>query len=71
MALGLLVYSVSDGFLVGYLWTRIELSSRLRRAAELLVATDPILKSDPPAAPPPLPPAPVSSAGAPTTPDVA
>ena len=30
----LLVYSAVDGFLVGYIWTRIDLSRRFRMAAE-------------------------------------
>lgn len=53
-AVALLVYSVLDGFLIGYIWTRIDLSKRFREAAEDL---DPIeealtqpLKQVPPAA---------------------
>jgi hypothetical protein len=33
-AVALLMYSVLDGFLVGYIWTRIDLSKRFREAAE-------------------------------------
>jgi hypothetical protein len=33
-AVGLLIYAAIDGFLVSYLWTRIDLSRRLRKAAE-------------------------------------
>lgn len=33
-AVAVLVYSVLDGFLVGYIWTRVDLSRRFRRAAE-------------------------------------
>lgn len=33
-AVALLIYSVVDGFLIGYIWTRIDLSKRFRRAAE-------------------------------------
>jgi hypothetical protein len=38
-AVALLVYSAVDGFLVGYIWTRIDLSERFRRAAEDLART--------------------------------
>lgn len=38
-AVALMVYSVVDGFLVGYIWTRVDLSRRFRQAAEDL---DPI-----------------------------
>jgi|GEM_PF-2830238 len=41
-AVALLVYSVLDGFLIGYIWTRIDLSKRFREAAEDL---DPIEKA--------------------------
>jgi hypothetical protein len=34
LAVALLAYSVVDGFLIGYIWTRIDLSRRFRRAAE-------------------------------------
>jgi hypothetical protein len=54
-ALALLVYAATNGFLVGYLWTRIGLSMRFRQAAELLTATEVIQNPLPPAAPP-LPP---------------
>jgi hypothetical protein len=59
-AVGLLVYSVVDGFLLGYLWTRIVVSARLKEAADDLArAADEVLHSSPPAAPgPPLPPPP-------------
>ena len=35
-AVALLIYSVVDGFLVGYIWTRIDLSERFNAAAENL-----------------------------------
>jgi hypothetical protein len=61
-AVALLVYSAVDGFLVGYLWTRIVLSRQLKEAAEVLASTkdaEHILESPPPDAPPAsLPPAP-------------
>jgi hypothetical protein len=41
-AVALLVYSALDGFLIGYIWTRIDLSRRFREAAEDL---DPIEKA--------------------------
>jgi hypothetical protein len=41
-AVALLVFSVLDGFLIGYIWTRIDLSKRFREAAEDL---DPIEKA--------------------------
>lgn len=56
----LLIYSVVDGFLVGYIWTRIDLSKRFRRAAEDLdpveLATDKALATPLPKLPPPPPP---------------
>jgi hypothetical protein len=48
----LLVYSILDGFLVGYIWTRIDLSKRFRLAAEDL---DPVEKAIDKALQPPLP----------------
>jgi hypothetical protein len=60
-AVGLLVYSAVDGFLVGYLWTRIVVSARLKEAADDLARAedaDQVLSAPPPAAPPPLPPPP-------------
>jgi hypothetical protein len=33
-AVALLIYSSLDGFLIGYIWTRIDLSKRFREAAE-------------------------------------
>ena len=60
-AVGLLVYSAVDGFLVGYLWTRIVVSARLKEAAEELASAkdaDKVLGTPPPASPPPLPPPP-------------
>jgi hypothetical protein len=58
-AVGLLVYSAVDGFLLGYLWTRIVVSGRLKAAAdELTRPADEVLNVPPPAAPPPLPPPP-------------
>ncbi len=62
-AVALLIYSAVDGFLVGYLWTRIIVSRRLKEAAEYLARvqdTAQVLSAPPPAAPPPLPPRPGS-----------
>ena len=58
-AVALLVYSVVDGFLIGYIWTRVDLSRRFRRAAEdldpIVVALDKALQEsqslEPPQAP--------------------
>jgi hypothetical protein len=57
LAVGLLVFSVIDGFLLGYLWTRIVVSARLKEAADNL---DTVLKTSSPQPPPPaaLPPPP-------------
>jgi hypothetical protein len=52
-ALGLLVFSLVDGFLLSYVWTRLELSAQLALADALLQPLPP--------APPPLPPAPPPS----------
>jgi hypothetical protein len=49
-ALGLLVYSLVDGFLLSYVWTRLELSAQIALADALL--------QPPPPPPPPLPPPP-------------
>ncbi len=38
-AVALLVYSVVDGFVVGYIWTRVDLSERFKTAAENLART--------------------------------
>ena len=61
-AVGLMIYSVADGFLVGYLWTRIVVSIRLKEAAEDLARTAEVaaelLTAPPPPAPPALPPPP-------------
>jgi hypothetical protein len=54
-ALGLLVYSLIDGFLLAYVWTRLELSSQLAIADALLRPLPP------PPLPPPPPPAPAST----------
>lgn len=56
-AVGLLVFSVIDGFLLGYLWTRIVVSARLKEAADNL---DTVLSKSSPQPPPPaaLPPPP-------------
>ena len=43
-AVALLVYSILDGFLVGYIWTRIDLSRRFRLAAEDLDPIEQILQ---------------------------
>ena len=59
-ASGLLVYSAVDGFLLGYLWTRIVVSIRLNEAAQALEARSEVLK-EPLAAPPPAPPPPPPS----------
>jgi hypothetical protein len=54
-AVGLFVYSAVDGFLVGYIWTRIDLSKRFRLAAEDLnpvdVAVDQVLQDPLPSLP--------------------
>ena len=61
-AAALLIFTVVDGFLIGYLWTRIVVSFRLRAAAEdldhatLVSAT--VAAIPPPQAPPARPPAP-------------
>lgn len=49
-ALGLIIYSLVDGFLLAYVWTRVELSSQLGLADRLL---EPPLPPPPPAPPPP------------------
>ncbi|TMK99024.1 MAG: hypothetical protein E6G34_05845 [Actinobacteria bacterium] len=56
-AIALLVYSAGDGFLIGYIWTRVDLSRRFREAAEDL---DPIERATEKALqrPPPQPPQP-------------
>jgi hypothetical protein len=43
-AVALLIYSVLDGFLVGYIWTRIDLSRRFRLAAEDLDPIEQVLQ---------------------------
>jgi hypothetical protein len=54
-ALALIVYSLVDGFLLAYVWTRVELSAQLNLADRQL---------EPPALPPPpLPPPPPPPAG--------
>ena len=58
-AVCLIVYCMIDGFLLGYLWTRIVVSLRLKDAQRLLQATDAVLATPlppPPPAPPPAPP---------------
>jgi len=70
-AVGLLVYSAVDGFLLGYLWARTVASRLFREAAEDLSSklttqgfaletqlSDEVLSAPPPEAPPPLPPPP-------------
>jgi hypothetical protein len=64
-AVGLIVYSLVDGFLLGYLWTRIVVSYRLREAQEAMLARGALLALPPPMPPPAAPPAPP---GAPTPP---
>jgi hypothetical protein len=51
-ALALIVYSVVDGFLLAYVWTRVELSAQLALADKLL---EPPLPPPPPPPPPPQP----------------
>lgn len=71
-ASAVLGYSAVDGFLVGYLWTRIVVSIRLTEAAENLARsgaiTTEVLSSPPPAAPPPLPPPPLPPPPTPAAP---
>ena len=58
-AVGLVVYCLIDGFLLGYLWTRIVVSVRLRDTQRLLQASDEVLTTrlpPPPPAPAPAPP---------------
>jgi hypothetical protein len=55
-ALSILIYSVIDGFLVSYLWTRIVISVHLKDAAENLAQASEIsevISTTPPPAPPP------------------
>jgi hypothetical protein len=59
-ALGLLVYSLVDGFLLAYVWTRLELSAQIALADARL--------GPPLPPPPPLPPAPPQVAPAPAAP---
>ena len=54
-ALGLLIYSLADGFLVGYVWTRLELSAKLALADALLRPRLPPPSPTPPPPPPPTP----------------
>lgn len=54
-ALGLLIYSLADGFLVGYIWTRLELSAKLALADALLRPRLPPPSPTPPPPPPPTP----------------
>lgn len=57
LAVSVLVYSAANGFLLGYLWTRIEVSARLKAAADNLAAAQ-VLSTKPPPPPPsdPVPP---------------
>src|SRR5262249_51865218 len=57
-AIAMLVYCAVDGFLLGYLWTRIEVSRGLKAAAEDLAGSSVVLEEALPDAPPPLPPPP-------------
>jgi hypothetical protein len=52
LAVALLVYSVLDGFLIGYIWTRIDLSKRFREAAEDLDPVERALVQPLPQVPP-------------------
>jgi hypothetical protein len=54
-ALGLIIYSLADGFLVGYVWTRLELSAKLALADALLRPLPPPSPTPPPPPPPPSP----------------
>ena len=49
-ALSLIIFSLVDGFLLAYVWTRVELSSQLGLADRLL---EPALPPPPPPPPPP------------------
>jgi hypothetical protein len=51
----LLIYSAGDGFLLGYIWTRVDLSRRFRQAAEDLDPIDKVTEKTL-SAPPPTPP---------------
>lgn len=62
LALSVLIYSAIDGFLLGYLWTRIVVSRGLKEAAENLAKVTELndalakpLPAPPPAPPPPPP----------------
>lgn len=57
-AVAILAYSVLDGFLVGYIWTRVDLSKRFRLAAEDL---EPVERATERALQAPLPPGPESA----------
>ncbi len=57
-ALGLLIYALVDGFLLSYVWTRLELSAQLALADALL---QPLPPPPPPLPPPPPPPASASA----------
>ena len=65
LAVSVLVYSAANGFLLGYLWTRIEVSARLKAAADNLAAAQ-VLSKKPPPPPPsdPVPPALITMAPA-------
>lgn len=78
VAVALLVYSAVDGFLIGYLWTRIGVTIRLNEVAQILqrsaeVADAAARETTPPAPVPPAPPAPgdapINPAAPVTTPD--
>lgn len=56
LAVSVLVYSAANGFLLGYLWTRIEVSARLKVAADNLAVAEVLSKPPPP--PPPSDPKP-------------
>jgi hypothetical protein len=60
-ALGILVYSIIDGFLIGYLGTRIVVTIRLKEVEDILAAKENVLATPPPEPPPPLPPPPAGS----------
>jgi hypothetical protein len=57
-ALALLVYSLIDGFLIGYLGTRIVVTIRLKQVEDILAAKETVLAAPSPEPPSPMPPPP-------------